>query len=362
MLGNLIAIADIFSGSLSRSTQGDGQQQLAISRERLGWNRSAQGQDNLQDLESPNDVAVRVTAFRPRTPGTVDLVAIENIQSVGDAESMETQSLGQEAAATHPYQFGSRRLFGDVSNDGTQRQRSTQWVDAYNRVRAQAENPDTDGALDPGPAAQILVDNVGSDAAAKNTQLQDVGQNAWIQKVGRSLPKSGIFCPPPQPGGDAENDADQSQLSDQQARGRNHVGLSGMLSYGSCAPLASQITGTNNRGRTDSLQAQSLAQVITADTADSMAIDPADKVAAIAESGPSVQNGTVTDIVPIQEKMLQKVADHVESGTDPGNEQYQIGVQRSDAAYRAHTRNAGNQDEVSDQQVGRPGYWVDFRL
>jgi len=362
---NLVNVANIFSAGISSSSQTEGREQFALSQGWRAGNGSRQAQHNGQLATSPSDIEVNVTAEHPRANGHVDIVNIDTIESLAQADSFEGQGLQQQALV--PLAASRPRIYPDAENNGRQHQESAQGAESGNRIRATVSHPLWNMPSSPVFGSQINVDNVNSDALTRNTQLQDVGQMAGAQKTHQTSP-SCLPLPASESGGNTDNRSDQMQRSDQRVRGRNHLGITENVTQLPCSPVedtSPYIGSVKSQGTADSLQAQNVDQVALTGVCEPLE-DPliGKKLLKIAWAGQGIESGTEPTLTPEKArlKVQQATAEQLYCEPEQENEQYQVGTQYAESSNRARSRNSGAQDQLSDQEVGSSRRWLNINV
>jgi len=362
---SLVSVSDIYSTGLATSWQQDGKDQFAASNVWNARNASRQGQNNGQRATSPTDLTIRVGADRPRADGHVDIVDIQNIGAQAAADSFEAQGLNQQALASQPNATlgaAPSRLRGDTDNSGEQRQDSDQRADGSNHIVAFINQPGiglTNAHL---YGAEMYVNNVHGEGTTKGTQLQSIGQKAAVKKTAGEIGDQS-FTAAAESGGNAANNAEQAQQSDQRARGRNYLGLSINPAGAYCSPvqLAPYVGKVTHDSTADSLQGQSIDQAALASGDKEVNEEDFEKkLNKIAYQGTGLMSGSGVTITPekAQTKLQGAIDEQLSTGPEQGNQQTQVGDQHSEASNRARAKNRGAQNQLSDQEIGSSNRWL----
>ena len=262
MLGNLIHITKINASSLTSGVQNENLDQLAKGREGNARSIANQAQDSNQKSKAPNEINAHIGLRRPRLAHTKDIIDISKIKSVASADSLENQAVKSESkvgSPVAPSRPWASALFGNAYNGAWQKQNSGQDVDSVNDINPRIDQPGRELHVSYFPTANIFVDDIDSDASGTNVQVQDLDQDATVEKNPTPYP---FYCPPARPGGHASNAGDQIAHNAQDINSKNFVDVIENIGR---RPLSVQgldptVTNINSKATGDNIQAQSASQ------------------------------------------------------------------------------------------------------
>lgn len=226
-------------------------------------------------------------------------------------------------------------------------------------IRARIDQPGY-GLNNGTPTAEIFVDKVDSAASGKNTQLQDVAQDALVKRAG---PKP-YFCPPIPPSGHASNLADGAQNSRQDVDSSNRIDVTENIG-GRPRPYRPDpsVTRLNSDATGDNLQAQSAAQQAITNARNYAGANASNVLSQRQNSAQDVDSGNRVNMVINDRRNLSQLAigDLFHSASTATNIQDQAGAQSAESAFRGSAINSSGQSQWSDQDAGS-GNWLNIRM